>query len=143
MKTGSLFTLLFAAALAVAVSAPLAAQSLHLAANVPFEFKVNGTTMPAGEYVFTNANDGSIVLIRSSESGEGAAALALSDAGPGRQDGNATVSFNRYGGTYFLATIWDGHSGSGKRLPRTRSEVELSRAAFAQRVEVTAYLARR
>ncbi len=143
MKTGSLSTLLFAAALAVAVSAPLAAQSLHLAANVPFEFKVNGTTMPAGEYVFTNANDGSIVLIRSAENGEGAAALALSDGGPGTRNGTATVSFNRYGATYFLAAIWDGQTGSGKRLPRTRSEVELSRTASAQRFEVTAYLARR
>lgn len=143
MKRTSLFTLMFAAALAGAVSAPLAAQSLHLAANVPFEFKVNGTTMPAGDYVFTSANDGSIILIRSAVNGEGAAALTLADAGPGRPTGTATVSFNRYGGTYFLVSIWDGYAGSGKRLPMTRAEAELSRTASAQRFEITAYLARR
>ncbi len=43
---------LFAAALAVAISAPLAAQSTHLAVNVPFEFNIHSTVLPAGEYLF-------------------------------------------------------------------------------------------
>jgi hypothetical protein len=62
-----------AVALVPAVSAPLAAQSTRLTANIPFEFKVDGKVLPAGEYAIQNGGGiGQVVTITNFETKAGA-----------------------------------------------------------------------
>jgi len=132
-----------AVVLVLAISAPLAAQSWHLTANIPFEFTVAGKVLPAGSYAIQNSNDGSVVTLQSADTG--ASALVLTQRAPEySQDRSvATLTFNRYGDTYFLSQIWNGFTGSGRELAPGKTERELSRTSSIQTFQVLAYLARR
>jgi hypothetical protein len=61
----------------------------------------------------------------------------------GRHTGDITIIFNRYGDTYFLSTVLNGHTGAGFEVPVSQSERELARTASAQKYEVLGVLARR
>ncbi|MBI4892038.1 MAG: hypothetical protein HY821_15540 [Acidobacteria bacterium] len=85
MKRTSLKCALAAAA-AMAMALGVAAADLAAGttrAMVPFEFVVNGRTMPAGEYLITAPNAAGIVSVRAA--GSSAAALAVGY----RMDGSA------------------------------------------------------
>ena len=93
--------------LAVALAAPLAAQTIRVTASVPFEFMVAGRSMPAGDYVVERA--GGTAAIRVSNGNAGVLSLALnSSASPKEQTGQALLIFHRYGDQYFLSRIVDG-----------------------------------
>ena len=84
--TTRLFAVLAVAFMGLAVVSPLAAQTIALRGNVPFEFGFAGKTMPAGEYLF-QANAGSAALrVKSLDGGTGAVA---------RPTGMATLTFCR------------------------------------------------
>ena len=131
------------AALVLALAAPVAAQSPRLTANVPFEFRVGTTVLPAGEYAIQNGTEGSVVVLRNFESRVGALVVATRNTDSFGDHGVAKLIFNRYGDSYFLSRIWYGFTGLGNTLPVTRTEQELSRTASVQKFEVLAFLARR
>ena len=61
--TKKLLGVFAAVGLVLALSAPLAAQSTRLSANIPFEFTVAGKTIPAGEYTIENSDALGVVSI--------------------------------------------------------------------------------
>ena len=131
------------AALVLAASAPISAQTWHLTANVPFQFTVAGKVLPAGAYGIKNGTDGTVVAIQGLDTGAAAVVLTYRSADSNRDRGVATLTFNRYGDTYFLSEVWNGFTASGRAVPSGRTERELSRTASAQKFEVLATLARR
>jgi hypothetical protein len=141
--TKKLLGVFAAVGLVLALSAPLAAQSTRLSANIPFEFNVAGKTLPAGEYTIENINALGVVSISNFDSQTSALVLTHRGETTTGDRGTAALNFNRYGNTYFLSQIWNGYTGFENKLPVNRTEKELSRTASVQKFEVLASLARR
>ena len=114
-------------ALAVGICLALAgstvyAQTIDLRANIPFDFRMGDTAMPAGEYR-VQSERGVLILRGEGESHPVASAIAMSVARPATQK-PARLEFNRYGDSYFLTKVWDAFSASGKALLKTPQEKE-------------------
>lgn len=119
----------------------LQAQEIRAAANIPFDFVVQGRTLPADHYtvqaigsgggetdLFRN-DDGSVVLMvlmqscRSKEAAE-----------------KSKLVFHRLGDNYFLSEIWIAGRETGRRLPTSREEIQLAMNQKSQEVVIYAAL---
>jgi hypothetical protein len=79
-------------------------------ANVPFAFVVNGRTMPAGKYrIERDELSPSLLLIRSDQRNNHAAAFVLSNRDGGRDPNGSTpvLTFKHVENTYQLTSVWD------------------------------------
>jgi hypothetical protein len=100
-------------------------EEMHV--NVPFQFVVEGTTLPAGSYVLTNPSNGNTneVEIRNG-SGKSAAIVETEPLYPGKNSpGKPDLVFERIKGTEYLAEIWadPGSTGNEIRLPENQSRM--------------------
>jgi hypothetical protein len=139
----SLIGLLSVATVAVVLAAPLAAQTVRVTANVPFEFMVAGKSMPASDYRVA-ADPDAISGVRVWGANSGVLALAnRTTSSPEERTGQALLIFHRYGEQYFLSRIVDGYLNTGVEIPTSRTEKELSKTASAENFETVAILARR
>ena len=131
------------AALAIVLAAPVSAQTTTLKASVPFDFTIGGRTMPAGDYVVSTAGVSRVLEVRNVAKGI-APAFATINAGDGPSDGDgAFLTFNRYGGDYFLTGIWDSSTLGGCSVPMSRTEREKAKSASLATHDVVLLLARR
>ena len=131
------------AALAILLAAPVSAQTLTVKASVPFDFVVGARTMPAGEYVVSTGHDFGILQIRNLDKSI-APVFAVTNGGDGPSEGEGVfLTFNRYGGDYFLAQLWDRSGGVGCSIPMSRTEWERVRSASLGKPEVVMVLAHR
>jgi hypothetical protein len=76
-------------------------------ATIPFEFTVQNTTLPAGDYTMSPASPShQLMLIQNTETRKGAMVLAPSGSSEykGAPDKNVVV-FHRIGDRYFLAEV--------------------------------------
>jgi hypothetical protein len=101
-----------------------------LKADIPFEFRVGSTVMPAGQYE-VNLSFGNIpgmLSLRCYECRATALAKTINaDAGQARTE--ATLVFTSYGDTYFLSAVWSPDRREGNALPKDKSEREIARSA--------------
>ena len=112
------------------LSGLMAAQSLtssSVVAQVPFEFMVNNTIIPAGECVVQSVS-GNVLAIHNFEARK--SAMASSSRAGASQGDRTVLVFQRYGNQYFLSEIRLEGSNLSYRLPQSRAEAEL-RAADA------------
>jgi hypothetical protein len=131
------------AALAVVLAAPVSAQTITLKASVPFDFIVGGRTMPAGDYMVGTLGNLGVLRIES-VSKDTAPIITMINAADGPLDGDgAYLSFNRYGGDYFLAKVWDRAAARGCSIPVSRTEREKANSASIGKHQVVMVLARR
>ncbi|MGA9799340.1 MAG: hypothetical protein WBQ68_10045 [Terriglobales bacterium] len=116
------------------------AQSGVVKANVPFNFIVNNTQLPAGEYRIRPI--GVTPSAMAIQSPDGKVGLMFSpNACESLEPANTTkLVFHRYGSEYFLAQIWMNGNDRGKELPVSGHEYELARNQPAQSVVVVATL---
>jgi len=119
------------------------AQDVILRANIPFSFKVNKGTLPAGQYevrTISSAGGSHELLInnRAAKTGEmfPTHAVIASHA----QADKAKLVFKRYGDQYFLSQIWLDDSVTGRELPQNARERELVASYAPARVVVMADL---
>jgi len=128
--------LALAAGLLAAVAFPgLYAQTIDLRANIPFDFRVGETLMPAGEYLVHHS--GGVLFVRE-ESGrrKAAAALTIAEIRP-NAPAQGALEFSRYGEAYFLAKIWSAYSQDGRALLKTALEKEFaSRTPLVQTANI-------
>jgi hypothetical protein len=101
------------------------AQSLRLTlkADIPFDFVVGEKTLAAGEYTIgelTSTSDAGI-SIRSRE-GDVKAIRLTSVVQASAKQRNTTLTFHRYGETYYLAEVWLAGSTEGREVLRSKSE---------------------
>ena len=114
----------------VAMMTPLFASaqltsSQHLAANVPFQFRVGNTLIPAGKCVVQRAglNPWTLVILNSSA---GASLFSNSSINHVKQASqNNAMVFHKYGERYFLAGIKLEGSNTVYQLPEGHAEAEL------------------
>lgn len=114
------------------------AQTGVVKANVPFNFIVNRTELPAGEYkVQPLGVSGSAMAIQSPD-GKVFKAFLPADCESSQAPKMTQLVFHRYGAQYFLAQIWKSGSDRGQELPATGLEFEVARDRPAQNVVVVA-----
>jgi hypothetical protein len=119
--------LLFLFASLFLVAGTVHAQSASLRADIPFEFVVGNTIMPAGAYTIQPSNlDGSMVELWSPDIKNGILLMVCtcaSDRNPEQQHESKLV-FQVSNGQYFLWQIWTEGYDAGRQLtikhPRTQ-----------------------
>ena len=129
MNRISAIALIVAASFVTAGSAM--AQDHRAKANVPFNFSVNGNSLPAGTYtVGSEINSPNVITITDREKNIHILALTLPDANaPGT--GNKLV-FHRYGDQYFLSEVRCESASLNVELSTSKAE---KRAKAAQTQE--------
>ena len=117
--------LLFATGLFVTFTgAILTAQSTSLVADIPFEFQMGKTSMPAGEYTFQRQSG--VLTIRAAD-GKHSAMTLTSPASRHDVSSKPVVQFQRYGDTYFLSGLYNADSRDGFSVPAGEKQRELAR----------------
>ena len=114
---------------AMLVANPVSAQSgAQMKVRIPFDFTVDKTILPAGQYAVDIGSAASgVVTLRSTDCKRSVltltngtyAADAMSESG---------LVFNRYGNQYFLSLVWTAGSDIGRELHKSAAEREISRA---------------
>src|SRR5262249_1657530 len=97
-------------------------------ANIPFDFMVGDKVFKAGKYsvnrVFPNNPDGTLIIHdAANRSTMNFNIISVVDKGEQR----TRLIFNRYGNQYFLAQIFDGQSGLGSALLKSKAEREVEK----------------
>jgi hypothetical protein len=99
------------------------AQTAKVNANIPFNFQMGTTLMPAGEYAFRQ--NGHVLTVHPLNGGS--AAMILTMPAWRRAVTGGRVQFRRYGDSYFLTGIWLPNSQDGLTVPQSAREKELAR----------------
>jgi len=111
--------------LALAGSVPAYAQGSKV--TVPFQFIVGETVLPAGSYLVSTVVERSDVLAIRSVDGK-AMATALMQPSTTSEKRHIVLSFQRYGGRYFLAEVnMPGSNGRALPLPKQHLEAMLAK----------------
>ena len=113
--------------LAIAGGAPVRAQVVDtIVANVPFDFTVRDSTLPAGEYTIkrTYSADPGLMQIRSAD-GDEVLLFVVGSAEAAKQPDQTKLIFDRVGDRYFLSEIFEEGNSTGVELPKSRAERDL------------------
>jgi hypothetical protein len=130
--------MLFAMALALLVTTAASAQTIKVNANVPFDFIVNGATMPAGEYSVESLDSyGKVLVIGNLTSGAKSLVVATSCIALESADQTKLI-FRRYANSYFLRQIWVAGNDAGHEIPPTARERELAKDLSMKEVALMA-----
>ena len=104
----------------------LGASSAHaltsgkVVADIPFDFAVGQTILPAGEYVVQRGSSPAVLFVQNKETYE--AAIVLANAVEDRSSlGQAKLVFDRHGNEYSLSQVWSG-TLTGREIPKPRME---------------------
>jgi hypothetical protein len=111
---------LFAGAIFMTASSA-AAQSSVVRVNVPFNFTINNTLLPAGSYAFGfDFMHPDMLIVRDRAKNVIATNVGQhGSVGPGKAD---ALIFHRYGGQYFLSEVRFDSAADGIFLPATKLE---------------------
>jgi hypothetical protein len=126
---------IYAAGLLTLMACPyLYGQRLDAVANVPFDFQLGETLMPAGKYLLHEA--GPLLELRGESGKKNVMCLTLPTS-RWALSVDPKLEFNRYGDDYFLATVWSPSSHEGFALRKSKREKELaSRVTFIQTASI-------
>jgi hypothetical protein len=103
---------------------------MKIAANIPFEFTVGETTMPAGEYTVSNGIGSNVLLIGTQDGRAlGNPVTVRLQTGNGDYPDATKPIFRRYGNQYFPSHIWRSDSPLGQQFPMSGTERELVKSA--------------
>jgi hypothetical protein len=136
LKTKTKQLLLLGVALIVALTMhPTKAQAQiidRLEVNVPFEFHVGNSTLPAGKYVIHPLEDSdfTVLEIRSAD-GSNSAFFDVQSVEAKVVPAKNEVTFQKYGNRYFLAKVFEEGNRSGGRVTESRDE-RIGQAAEGQ-----------
>ena len=95
-------------------------------ATIPFDFKVQGRTLPAGNYEIRRISDESIgLLIRNVDDKHDEAMFETEPLYMRRTAGKDELVFNRYGDVYFLSEVETAGEQTAREVYPSRSERHL------------------
>ena len=101
-----------------------------IAVNIPFDFAVGETKLPAGKYTLRriiSTSSADQLLIQNAEA---RVDMRSGITRPNRASevlGESRLIFNRYGGEYFLSQVWMAGSDTGRDLFQSRNERNLAK----------------
>jgi hypothetical protein len=138
-KLGNLSNLLrhgYAAGLFTALVFSINAQTSTASAEVPFDFRMGQSIMPAGRYVIQAS--GALLTVREVSGTRKSAVKLTLPASRASVSSQPKLEFHRYGSDYFLAAVWSQDSHEGRALPTTKLEKELiSHAQLVQTASIS------
>ena len=106
--------------------APASAKSINgVRAQIPFDFHVGSSLMPAGDYTI-NALTEDDAALRISGDSKSAATLTIPKDARANSESKSRLVFHKYGDQYFLAAVW-GAERTGRVLPESKRERSLRR----------------
>ena len=108
---------------------PPKAQTEHcLVVNIPFEFDINGETLPPGKYILKqSSSDKPEILSIDRRDGRRGEFVLTSSIRAGAVQPESKLVFHRYGDRYFLSQVWEAGDDEGRELPKSRRERALER----------------
>jgi len=101
------------------------AQTTKIKVDVPFNFVVNRTLMPAGTYMISSVGMGGTLIFQGLDNNALKLVNASYDAAS-KPSENTKLVFRCYGERYFLSQIWTEGSDRGRRLPKAAAETEVA-----------------
>ena len=114
---------------AMSVALPAFAQTgTNVAVNIPFEFIVGRTVLPAGPYTVRIGDPRSGILRIESADGGPSMWVLTHTACASHSMSESSLVFNRYGNQYFLSKVWTAGTDAGCELRKSAAEREISRA---------------
>lgn len=93
-------------------------------ADIPFEFHVGTTVLPAGHYLVRPGFANGVLSIQSLNRG---AMIITGTIEAQKAPTTGKLVFNRYGDSYFLSKVWTAGDSVGRKLPIAKMERELAR----------------
>lgn len=136
---------IIALAFVTAVASNAQTGGKRIKADIPFDFVVGNKTLAAGKYsVGRIASNPDGLLVRSRDGRHSAIRLAnvLQANAPKK---TTTLTFLRYGDTYYLAQVWISGSAEGREILKSKSERsvtrELARSSSDGKAEVVTIIA--
>ena len=132
-----LFTLLIAASFCATRAR---AQIIgNLEAQIPFQFHVGKTTLPAGTYVIhrLDNNDGTVMQI-SKKDGTMSALFDVESTQANSTPEKTELIFNKYGDRYFLSEMFDEGNPDGSRVYASRDEKMASKQSESTVAQIAA-----
>ena len=99
--------------------------SRTMVANIPFNFFVGKTALPAGEYIVKPISPSALLI--QSEKSSGRAIVMTIPVQAKKSPDKGKLVFNRYGDQYFLAKVWQPINKTGRQLFKSRLERELAK----------------
>ena len=110
-----------------------------LEANIPFQFHVGDTKLPAGEYRIHVMDDSDLSVMEiSSVDGSASALFQIRDAETNSEPAKSELIFNKYGNRYFLAKLFDEGNPNGSQIVESRYEKKTSRGSLEAQEHVPA-----
>jgi hypothetical protein len=100
--------------------------TLHVVADIPFDFRSGSEMMPAGRYDIQTLSR-HILVVRGATQNRSQLLVAI-DAAALKPSDHDKLVFHRYGNKYFLYQLWSSGWSSGFELPKGHAEKEVIRA---------------
>lgn len=123
LRAVTMLVSIVALAFATAVASNAQSGGKKLKAAIPFEFVVGDKTLAAGEYVVGQITTSSAdaIMVRGSNGGHSAMRITntVSANAPKRK---TSLTFLRYGNTYYLSQVWIAGSAEGRELLKSKGE---------------------
>src|SRR5438105_2958739 len=126
---------ILAAAISLGLMAVLGMAQSTVTVRIPFTFYVGDTKLPAGSYAIDAERPQVVRITNTSTRNVDAAFHPVSITRPGLSDQPAGVVFYRYGRNYFLSEIWTSGNSTGRLVPRSAFQLELSEKTPSIRIE--------
>jgi hypothetical protein len=101
-----------------------------IAVNIPFDFAVGETKLPAGEYTLRriiSTSSADQLLIQNAEARVDMRTGITRPNRASEVQAESRLIFNRYGGEYFLSQVWMAGSDTGRDLFQSRNERNLAK----------------
>jgi len=97
-------------------------------ADIPFEFEIGDTTLPAGEYTIRRVTptNPSVMVISSKEPHRNVL-FVVNSAQMNKEPHNTELIFDRVDDQYFLSKIFEGWDPNGVALSKSRNERTLEK----------------
>jgi hypothetical protein len=116
------------------------AQTGVVKANVPFNFIVEKTEVPAGQYLIQPIGTAGAAMAIESSDRKLVKVFLPNSCETLKTPENSKLVFHRYGDQYFLAQIWMEGDQRGSELAKSQREREVALDSTAQDVVVVATL---
>jgi hypothetical protein len=128
--------------LALAAASVYAQSPIALRVDIPFEFAIGNTTMPAGEYSISRGGAGAGLLAIESADNKHTALFAGNAAVLGSPARQSSLAFDHYQSGYVLADVWWAGYASGLKLPVSKTAQESAATASLRQPEVVVIASR-
>ena len=120
----------------VAATAQAQLPGTAIRATIPFDFKIQGRTLPAGNYEIRRIGDEPIgLLIRNVDDKHDKAMFETEPVYMRRMAGKDELVFNRYGDTYFLSEVETGGEQTAREVYPSRAERRLREQTAENQIE--------